>query len=122
MLRSDYIIIMAIEDYTDEDGSAEQRSQIGRALATGGFEDVLVTDRETAKEVLTEKRQELIARIRKGNIESIRGLADDLDRDISGVSRDLDFLAVNDIVEYETEARRKIPHLKHQTVVAEPIA
>jgi len=49
-------------------------------------------------------------------------LADDLDRDISGVSRDLDLLAVNDIVEYETEGRRKIPHLKHQTVVAEPVA
>jgi hypothetical protein len=113
---------MAIEDHADADGGAEQRSRMGRALATGGFEDVLVIDRETARKILTEKRQELIARIREGDIESVRGLADDLDRDISGVSRDLDLLAVNDIVEYETEGRRKIPHLKHQTVVAEPVA
>lgn len=113
---------MAIEDHADADGGAEQRSRMGRALATSGFRDVLVIDRATAVKVLTEKRQELIARIREGDIESVRRLADDLDRDISGVSRDLDLLAKNDIVEYETEGRRKIPHLKHQTVVAEPIA
>ena len=113
---------MSIEDHTRADGGAEQRSRMGRALARGGFEDVLVIDRETAKKVLAEKRQELIARIREGSIESVRGLAADLDRDISGVSRDLDLLAVNDIVEYETDGRRKIPHLQHQTVVVEPIA
>lgn len=113
---------MAIEHHTDADGDAEQRSRMARALATSGFEDVLVTDRETARKVLTEKRQELIARIREGNIESVRALADDLDRDVSGVSRDLDLLFRADIVEFETDGQRKIPHLKHETVVTEPIA
>lgn len=113
---------MAIEHHTNADGDAEQRSQIARALATSGFEDVLVTDRETAKKVLTEKRQELIARIREGDIESVRALADDLDRDVSGVSRDLDLLFEADIIEFDTDGQRKIPHLKHDTVVAEPIA
>lgn len=113
---------MAIEHHTDADGDAEQRSQMARALATSGFEDVLVTDRETAKKVLTEKRQELIARIREGDIESVRALADDLDRDVSGVSRDLDLLFEADIIEFDTDGQRKIPRLKHDTVVAEPIA
>ena len=113
---------MAMEHSTDTDGDAEQRSRMARALATGGFEGVLVTNRKTAKKVLTEKRQELIARIREGDIESVRGLADDLDRDVSGVSRDLDLLFKTDIVEFETDGQRKIPHLKHETVVTEPIA
>jgi hypothetical protein len=113
---------MASEDHADADGGAEQRSRMGRALATGGFRDVLVTDRATAVKVPTEKRQELTARIRESDTESVRRRADDPDRDIPGVSRDRDLLAKNDIVEYETEGRRKIPHLKHQTVVAEPIA
>lgn len=113
---------MAIEHHTDADGDAELRSRMARALATSGFEDVLVTDRATAKRVLTEKRQELIARIRAGDIESVRGLAADLDRDVSGVSRDLDLLFEADIIEFETDGQRKIPRLKHDTVVAEPIA
>ena len=113
---------MPIEHHGDADGDAEQRSQLARALATGGFEDVLVTDREIAKKVLTDKRQELIASLRGGDPESVRGLADDLDRDVSGVSRDLDLLFEADIVEFETDGQRKIPSLKHDTVVAEPIA
>lgn len=113
---------MAIEYHTDANGDAEQRSRMARALATNGFEDVLVTDRETAKKALTEKRQELIGRIREGDIESVRGLADNLDRDVSGVSRDLDILFEADIIEFETDGQCKIPRLKHDTVVAEPIA
>ena len=113
---------MAMEHHTDTDGEAAQRSRMARALATSGFEDVLVTDRETAKKVLTEKRQELIARIREEDIESVRDLARDLDRDVSGVSRDLDLLFTADIVEFKTDGQRKIPRLKHETVVAEPIA
>ena len=113
---------MAIESRNHPDGDADRRSRIARALATSEFGDVLVTDRETAKSVLTEKRQELITRIREGNIESVRALAADLDRDVSGVSRDLDLLFEADIVEFDTEGQRKIPRLKHDTVVAEPIA
>lgn len=113
---------MAIEHHTDDEGAAERRSRMARALATSGFDDVLVTDRETAKTVLTEKRQELIARIREGDIESVRGLANDLGRDVAGVSRDLDRLFEADIIEFETDGQRKIPQLKHDTVVVEPIA
>lgn len=113
---------MAIEHHTDGEGDAEQRARMARALATSGFEDVLVTDRDTAKTVLTEKRQELIAGIRDGDIESVRGLANDLGRDVSGVSRDLDRLFEADIIEFETDGQRKIPRIKHDIVVVEPIA
>jgi predicted transcriptional regulator len=95
---------------------------LARALATSGFEDVLITDRETAKKVLTEKRQQLISRIREGDIKFVRALADDLDRDVSGVSRDLNLLFEADIIEFDTDDQRKIPYLKHDTIVAEPIA
>lgn len=113
---------MAPDHHTNADGDAKLRSRLARALATSGFEDVFVTDRETAKKVLTEKRQQLISRIREGDIESGRALADDLDRDVSGVSRDLNLLFETDIIEFDTDDQRKIPYLKHDTVVAEPIA
>ncbi|WP_449404909.1 HVO_A0114 family putative DNA-binding protein [Halosimplex salinum] len=108
--------------HTNADGDAELRSRLARALATSGFEDVLVTARETAKKVLTEKRQQLISRIREGDIKFVLALADDLDRDVSGVSRDLNLLFEADIIEFDTDDQRKISYLKHDTVVAEPIA
>jgi len=113
---------MAIENHPDADEEAAQRAQLAQALASSGFEDVHIVDRETCAAILTEKRQELIDRIRKGDIRSVRGLAKDLDRDPSGISRDLDLLFEHDIVEFDTKGRRKIPRLKHDTVVAEPIA
>jgi len=50
-------------------------------------------------------------RICEEDIESIRALA-----------TDLDLLFEADIIEFDTDGQRKIPYLKHDTVVAEPIA
>ena len=43
---------------------ADDQARLARAAAEAGFEDVLVIERETAKAVLTDKRQELLDRIR----------------------------------------------------------
>lgn len=95
---------------------------MARALASSGFDDVHVVDRAVAAKLLTEKRQALIARIADGDIDSVRGLARDVDRDVAAVSRDLDLLFTHDVIEYETNGQRKIPRLKHDIVVAEPLA
>lgn len=98
-----------------------KRADITRTLVQEGYDDVLVLDHDTATRVLTEKRRELLERIRTDDVESVRRLADELGRDKAAVSRDLNVLFEYDLVEYETSDQRKVPVLKHETVVVEPI-
>lgn len=105
---------------TDSDADDES-TEFMRKLMQGGFEDVLVLDFDAAMRVLTEKRRELLERIDEGDVESVRGLADDLDRDKASVSRDLDTLFEYELVEYERDGARKIPKTKHETVLVKPI-
>ena len=100
---------------------AEKRAGIARALAKEGFEDVFVLDRESAERVLTANRTELLDRLRDGEVESVRGLARRLDRDKGSVSRDLDLLARHDLVTFHENGTRKIPEIKHGTVIVEPV-
>jgi predicted transcriptional regulator len=99
----------------------EKRADIARALATAGFEDVYVLDRESAEQVLTAKRTELLDRLREEDAESVRDLARTLDRDKGSVSRDLDTLARHDLVTFRERGTRKIPTVKHETVIVEPL-
>lgn len=100
---------------------AEKRARIARALAQEGFEDVYVLDRESAERVLTEGRLAVLDCVRDGDVESVRGLARELERDKGAVSRDLDVLARHDLVTYREEGARKVPVLKHETVIVEPV-
>lgn len=100
---------------------AEKRARIARALAKEGFEDVYVLDRESAEHVLTAKRTELLDRVREAEIESVRSLARELDRDKGSVSRDLEILARHDLVAFREDGTRKIPVVKHETVLVEPV-
>jgi len=91
-------------------------------LAEGGFSpDFLVIDFGTARSVLTDRRMELLETVRDEEVESVTDLAEMLGRDEAAVSRDLDLLCQNDMIEYERDGRRKIPKLKHDTVVVEPL-
>jgi predicted transcriptional regulator len=104
---------------TDEqDGKV---ATIVRALADAGHTDVLVLDQAASTDVLTDRRQELLRAIEETNDASVTELADRLDRDKSAVSRDLSLLFEYDIVEFETMGQRKIPSLKHETVLHEPL-
>ena len=100
---------------------AEKRAKIARALAKEGFEDVYVLDRESAERVLTEKRTAMLDWLRDEEIGSVRGLARELDRDKGSVSRDLEILARHDLVAFRENGSRKIPVLKHETVIVEPV-
>lgn len=99
----------------------EKTTEIVRAIADAGYDDVLVLDEATASSVLTEKRRELLDRIESENVESVRGLAADVGRDKAAVSRDLRLLFEYDLIDFETEGRRKVPVQKHGTVLVEPI-
>ena len=99
----------------------EKTTDIVRAISDAGYDDVLVLDEETASSVLTEKRRELLDRIESGGVESVRGLAVDVGRDKAAVSRDLRLLFEYDLIDFETEGRRKVPVQKHETVLVEPI-
>lgn len=92
-----------------------------RWKAESGLSDAITLRRETAEEVLTAKRMELIETIGTAEIESVRDLARQLDRDVSIVSRDLDILYEAGVVEFETDGRAKKPVLAHETVLIEPI-
>jgi predicted transcriptional regulator len=92
-----------------------------RRLVDAGLTDFLVLEKEAAESVLTDRRLELLERIRDGNDESVTELADSLGRDKAAVSRDLDVLFENALIEFEQDGRRKIPVLRHETVLIEPI-
>lgn len=96
-------------------------AKIVRAVASVGYDDVLVLDEQTASAVLTEKRRELLDHIETGAVESVRSLAIDVGRDKAVVSRDLQLLFEYDLIDFEREGRRKVPMMKHETVLVEPI-
>lgn len=104
-----------------EISAEKKRSLMARALAKEGFDDVYVLDADSAAEVLTPKRREILGRLSDGDIHSVRSLAEDLGRDKGSVSRDLELLASHDLVTFEQEGKRKVPKQKHETVVVEPV-
>ena len=100
---------------------SRNRTEFARALTEAGFTDFLMLDTETAQSVLTERRVELLRRIRAEDFDSVQRLADDLGRDKAAVSRDLGLLFEHNAVDYEVEGSRKVPTLKHERIVVEPI-
>ena len=106
---------------TDADTRIEQRAALARVLAKAGLTDVLVTDRESARRLLSETSQELLQAINNGDFSSVDALANTLERDVESVRRDLDFLLKNDVIEYHSTGEREIPRLKHSFVIAEPL-
>jgi len=97
------------------------KTEFVRRLTEGGFSDFIVIDRDAAESILTDRRLELLETVRDGGFDSVTDLADTLDRDTAAVSRDLDFLYEHDLIEYEQEGSRKVPSLKHESVLVEPI-
>lgn len=99
----------------------ERRRKLARILARNGMEGVHVLAHEDAREVLTEKRLRLLRAIGHYEPDSIRELAEHLDRDNGQVGRDLRTLAEHALVTFETNGRGKRPVLAQEHVVVEPI-
>jgi predicted transcriptional regulator len=106
---------------TRRTGSADRRGKLARAAAQGGFEDVHVVSRETATEVLTPRRTELLDYLGQHEVSSVRDLARGVERDKGTVSRDLALLAEHDLVVFDADGARKVPRLAHTTILVEPL-
>lgn len=104
---------------TSREGPPGERAvpELLQALESAGYDDVLVLDAESFRTVLTERREELLEMIADGDELSVGELADRLGRQQSAVSRDLDALFEHAVIEYERDGRRKIPRVRHETVL-----
>lgn len=92
-----------------------------KQLSEADLSDVLTLRRDTAENVLTEKRVELLRTIERQDVSSIRDLARQVDRDVSIVSRDLDLLFEADVIEFERDGNAKRPKLAHENVFVTPV-
>jgi hypothetical protein len=109
--------VQALENHV---GDSETREFVKKVIEEE-TESVYILPREGAREVLTENRMELIEKLREDDVNSLRDLSRKLSRDVSAVSRDLEVLWKNDIIEYEEEQNRKIPKLTADKIVVEPL-
>ena len=73
-------------------------------------------DRSRLRQLLTDRRMELLEKVIEDPPESIRALADRLDRDVHDVHDDLYLLAEYGIIHFEEDGRAKKPYVPYDTV------
>lgn len=104
----------------------DKETKLLRTLSTADEEygDILMLSHDGARAVLAPTRLVLVDYLEDHEVESIRGLARELDRDKGEVSRDLSVLAQHGVVEYEGDGKGtpKRPRLTHDTILVTPIA
>jgi len=98
-----------------------EKLQFVKDLSEKGYDDILILKQETVKQVLTDKRMELLEKIKEGEVESVRQLAREVDRDPGMVSKDLKLLYEAELVEFKQEDGRKKPEIRHKNIFPEPI-
>jgi len=76
-------------------------------------------DRARLRQLLTDRRMELLEAVMENPPASIRALADRLDRDVHDVHDDLHLLAEYDIVHFEEDGRAKKPYVPYDIVKLE---
>lgn len=109
-------LIVKQRDLDEMEGDVEQKVQkyVERGIEppkTVGFEDP-----ERIRQILTEKRMELMKSIMDDSPESISALAEKLDRGISEVHHDLKILEQNKIVFFEKKGRSKKPVIPYEDI------
>jgi predicted transcriptional regulator len=105
-----------LESYVDEDFKP-----FFQEIVEDTDSSVCVIPKKLAREVLTQKRLEIIQILRDEDFSSKRELARYLERDIKSVSRDLDVLWECSVVNYTEEGNRKIPELSAEKIIVEPL-
>lgn len=73
-------------------------------------------DRARLRQLLTDRRMELLEVVMDHSPESIRALADRLERDVHDVHDDLYLLAEYDIIHFEEDGRAKKPYVPYDRV------
>lgn len=113
---------MQTKSTRSEDSSAfKNYNDYMKFLTKSGVEDVLLLKKDTFREVNTPKRSEIIDVIREEKISSIRDLSRKLDRKVSAVHKDLEVLYENNVIDFREEKGSKIPEIKHQNILPEPL-
>ncbi|AOV95038.1 hypothetical protein AQV86_03885 [Nanohaloarchaea archaeon SG9] len=105
----------------EESPSFEDYNDFMKFLTKSGVEDILVLKRDTFRDVTTPKRTEIIETIQKEEISSIRDLSRKLDRKVSAVHKDLEVLYESNVIDFRKEKESKIPEIKHQNILPEPL-
>ncbi|MFB6115762.1 MAG: hypothetical protein ABEK04_05775 [Candidatus Nanohalobium sp.] len=106
----------------DEAYGKTSGKNFARILAENGYEeDTLITDSEGYRKITTEKRMKILKTLAEKDTGSVQELAGELERDRGNISRDLDVLFQEDVIEFERKNGKKKPVLKHSKIVAEPI-
>lgn len=98
----------AQESTLDRFERAEQGEEVPHVI---NFED-----RSQLRELLTTRRMELIETVMEASSDSIRALADQIDRDVRDVHHDLHLLADYGIVHFHEQGRAKQPYIPYETV------
>ena len=108
------------EERSWEDRANPLQTFMGR-LQEAGYEDTLHHFEDLDERVLTKRRLGIVEYLAEHDPESIRELARRLDRQVSAVKDDLDVLARNELLEYESTGKKKGPQLKHRNVFVRPL-
>lgn len=95
------------ETWKEESMEAIRRVEEGEA--TGHRARLNFHDPTQIQRILTPRRLELLRSVMTDTPESIRGLADRLDRNVSDVHEDVQLLAEYDIIQLQAEGRAKRP-------------
>jgi predicted transcriptional regulator len=105
----------------DVDGRLELRAAFSETLTQHGFSDTLVLSRDRAEDVFHDRRLDLLDYLKEYDPTSVRALAEELGYDKGVVSRDLQKLALVDVIKYVEDGLSKAPRLKHNHVAIEPV-
>jgi predicted transcriptional regulator len=92
-----------------------------QALSEAGFGDVCVLTHEEVNQVLTPTAREILRTLADTHVESVRDLAQQLDRNQEVVAQNVETLAADGLIEYENEGQAKHPMLCHDTYILEPL-
>lgn len=108
---------IVIKEQSREEFSEESAERMEKALEGEEVELTLSFDSpERIREMLTEKRLELMKAIMEKEPESITELAEILDRGIKEVHNDLSLLEKNNIVFFEKQGRKKKPVIPYNDI------
>ena len=99
--------------------STEAIRQVEEDEATGHEARLNFQDPTQIQRILTPRRLELLRSVMTDTPESIRGLADRLDRNVSDVHDDVQLLAEYNIIQLESAGRAKRPVVPYGEIVIE---
>lgn len=98
----------------------ETREFIDRVLKRTPEESVNIIPSDLAREIMTEKKLEILETVQEEDVTGIRDLARKVERDPSTVKKDLDKLWKYGLINYKEEGNRKKPVRTADKIVIEP--